>query len=235
MRVTKHLFLGTMIITAVMPFVLKQAHAFDMWSFSEIRQSVAQLSETEGPLFRAASGTEADAKLAKGAQNFIDNMGSRALGFLANDSLTAEKKAKEFRNLLEDSFDMRTIARFALGRYWRTASDSQRNEYVKLFNKMVIDVYTQRFDEYSGQKFSVVSARPEGKKDAVVTSVISSPSGPDVQVDWRVRYKNNRYQIVDVIVEGVSMSLTQRSEFSTVIQRGGGDIEVLLTHLKSRG
>ncbi len=234
MRVTKHLLLGTMIITAVMPFVVKQAQAFDVWSFSEIRQSVAQFSETEG-LFQVVSETEADAKLAKGAQNFIDNMGSRALGFLANDSLTAEKKSSEFRNLLEDSFDMRTIARFALGRYWRTASDSQRNEYVKLFNKMVIEVYTQRFDEYSGQKFSVVSARPEGKKDAVVTSVISSPSGPDVQVDWRVRYKNNRYQIVDVVVEGVSMSLTQRSEFSTVIQRGGGDIEVLLTHLKSRG
>jgi phospholipid transport system substrate-binding protein len=65
--------------------------------------------------------------------------------------------------------------------------------------------------------------------------VIVSPEGkPPVKVDWRVRNKDGRYKIVDVLVEGVSMSLTQRSDFSSVIQAGGGDVQVLLNHLKQK-
>ena len=71
-----------------------------------------------------------------------------------------------------------------------------------------------------------------GKNDVLVTSYIVPDAGSKVQVDWRVRNKNGSYQIIDVIIEGVSMTMTQRSDFSSVIQRGGGDFEVLLAHLR---
>lgn len=170
-----------------------------------------------------------------GARDFINDVAQRGLGFLQSGTLTEEERKKEFRTLLEDSFDMNTIARFSLGRYWRQASEGQRSEYLKLFNEMIIDVYARRFGEYNGQTLSVTEARQEGKKDMLVTSVISSPSGPDVQVDWRVRRKDGRYKIVDIMVEGVSMALTQRSDFSSVIQRGGGQVNVLIAHLKKNG
>ena len=167
-----------------------------------------------------------------GAQTFIDGMAQRAIGFIGNGNMTYEQKSNEFRRLLQDSFDMETIGRFALGRYWRTATPEQRKEYQKLFREMVVKVYSDRFREYEGQNVETRSHRIDGDNDTIVTSFIVPKEGPEVQVDWRVRFKNSHYQIVDVIVEGVSMSVTQRSDFSSVIQRGGGDIKVLLDHLK---
>jgi len=169
---------------------------------------------------------------AVGAQKFIDSMAQKALDFLGNEKLSYDEKANEFRKLLQDSFDMDTIGRYALGRYWRVATPEERKEYQKLFRNMVVEVYSDRFRDYEGQHVETRSARADGNKDTIVTSFIVPEEGAEIQVDWRVRYKKGHYQIVDVVVEGVSMSVTQRSDFSSVIQRGGGDIQVLISHLK---
>lgn len=169
----------------------------------------------------------------EGAQDFIDDVAARGIGFLGDEDLSESKRAAAFQKLLEDSFDTKTIGRFALGRYWRSATEAQQKEYLKLFNDMIVDVYTGRFSEYDGQALRVVNARAEGKSDILVESKIIPAQGSEIQLDWRVRNKNGTYKIIDVIVEGVSMALTQRSDFSSVIQRGGGDIQVLLDHLKA--
>lgn len=168
-----------------------------------------------------------------GAETFVANMGKKALGFLGNGSLNKEQKREEFRKLLNSNFDMNTIGRFSLGRYWRVAAPEQRKEYLSLFRSMIVDIYTERFSEYQGQKLETIGHRSDGQRDTIVSSIIKSNDGsPDIQVDWRVRHKNGQYRVVDIIVEGVSMSVTQRSDFSAVIQRGGGDVKVLLAHLR---
>lgn len=167
-----------------------------------------------------------------GARTFIESMGDRGINFLGNQSMTEPQKATEFRKLLNDSFDMATIGRFSLGPNWNKATPAQQKEYQKLFNDMIVKVYSRRFSEYKGQKFEVSAARKENDKDSMVTSYIVPSSGPKVRVDWRVRNKNGGYKVVDILVEGVSMSMTQRSDFASVIQRGGGDVEVLLAHLR---
>jgi phospholipid transport system substrate-binding protein len=101
---------------------------------------------------------------------------------------------------------------------------------------MVVNDYTQRFGDYKGQKFQVKSARPVGNGDVLVSSEIIPTDGTEaIQVDWRVRPKSGTYKIVDVLVAGVSMSVTQRSDFSSVIQRGGGKVDVLINYLKQKG
>lgn len=171
-----------------------------------------------------------------GAQNFIDNMARRAINFLSDADLNQKQKTSKFEGLLDDSFDMKTISRFSLGRYWRVSSKQQRKEYFELFRRMVLNAYSKRFSEYAGQKFETGAVRKAGPRDYIVTSFVVDAEGdhPSVQVDWRVRYKNNRYQVIDIIVEGVSMAVTQRSDFSSVIQRDGGNVQALINHLKSR-
>ncbi len=98
---------------------------------------------------------------------------------------------------------------------------------------MIVEVYARRFSEYDGQKLEVRSSRRENEKDVIVSSVIADASGgQEIKVDWRLRNKGGKYRVIDVIVEGVSMALTQRSDFSSVIQRGGGNASVLLDHLR---
>ena len=173
-----------------------------------------------------------DDKASEGAEKFITKLADQGIAVLANEDASEAKQKKEFRRLLNNNFDMNTIARFSLGRYWRTASKAQRSEYLKLFKAMIIDVYSQRFSDYQGQVIEVKGSRKEGERDVLVHSLLTQEAGPDVKVDWRVRKRDGRYKVIDVIVEGVSMALTQRSDFSSVVQRGGGDMEALLAHLR---
>lgn len=174
-----------------------------------------------------------DSGAGKGAEGFVQSMADRAIGFLSSSNMNETQKRDAFRRLLSDSFDMKTIGRFSLGRYWRASTPQQRQEYQSLFEKMIIEVYSSRFSEYKGQKFETRGNRTDGPKDTIVTSYLIPSDGPEVEVEWRIRYKNGAYKIVDVIVEGVSMSVTQRSDFSSVIQRGGGSVQVLIDHLRS--
>jgi phospholipid transport system substrate-binding protein len=176
-------------------------------------------------------GANQDA-VSQGAKDFIISMGQRGIDFLANPNITIEAKKAEFAKLLDSSFDMSTIGRFSLGTYWKVATPAQKKEYQKLFRSMIIKVYSQRFSDYKGQNFDVQSVRKETDKDYIVTSFIVPDDGAKVQVDWRVRHKNGGYKVVDIIVENVSMAQTQRADFASVIQRGGGNVDVLLDHLR---
>ncbi|MCF8496425.1 MAG: ABC transporter substrate-binding protein [Alphaproteobacteria bacterium] len=168
-----------------------------------------------------------------GAETFINSVGQRGIAFLSDGNLSQEQRQAEFRSLLEESFDIDTIGRFALGRHWRECSPAQQKEYLKLFKEMIVGVYSKRFNDYRGQALKVDGARAEGVNDIIVTSFIVPDDNPEIQLDWRVRRsKKGGYKIIDVIVEGVSMALTQRSDFASVIQRGGGQVDVLLEHLK---
>ena len=180
-----------------------------------------------------AAAPKATSERAQKAHDFIKKLAARGIGMLSEKGMTPQKRKQEFRKLLHDSFDMKTIARFSLGRYWKTCNEAQRKEYLKLFENMIVDVYTRRFGEYDGQKLNVLTARDEGEADAVVASEIVPKSGPSIKIDWRVRQKDGKAQVVDIIVEGVSMSITQRADFASVIERGGGNIESLLTHLRA--
>lgn len=182
--------------------------------------------------FEQAQAVEADSPQIQQAQDFINGLTSEGIGFLSNENLDEAARRKSFEKLLNRSFDMSTIGRFAIGRHWKTANKAQRSQYQKLFRNMVIEVYSQRFSDYQGQSIKVKSARPEGKYDILVSSMIIPKSGEKIRLDWRVRPKKGKYKVVDVVVEGVSMALTQRSDFASVIQRGGGDVNVLLAHLE---
>lgn len=174
-----------------------------------------------------------DDQVQAGAKSFIDQLARDGIGFLSDESLSVESRQEKFRTFLIKNFDMKAIGRFALGRYWRTSSKKEQKEYLGLFEAMIVEVYSKRFSDYNGEALEVKSSRPEGKSDTIVTSAIVPASGPKIRVDWRVRYKNGQYRVIDIMVEGVSMALTQRSDFASVIQRGGGEVEVLLAHLRT--
>lgn len=169
-----------------------------------------------------------------GSKALIEDIAGRGIGFLSDSSLSEDRREAEFRDLLNDAFDMETIGRFALGRYWKSATAEERKEYQKLFNSMIVRVYTARFKEYDGQKLEVTGARKDtASEDVIVNTLIIPKKGNEkFTVEWRVRKKGGKYNVVDILVEGVSMALTQRSDFASVIQRGGGKVEVLLEHLR---
>ncbi len=171
----------------------------------------------------------------KGAENFISSVAQRGIDFLGNGQQTQAQKTESFKRLLEDSFDLDAIGRFAAGQYWRQFSPAQQAEYTKLFRRGVIDMYAQRFAEYNGQKLEVTGSRPAGNaaNDTVVISRVVSPDGAEpVPVEWVVQSKGGKYKVLDVIILGTSQSINQRSQFKEIIQKGGGDVQALIDNLK---
>jgi len=170
----------------------------------------------------------------KSAYEFIKKLGDTALMSLTENGITRTQRESRVNSILSDNFDVDTIARFAMGPYWRDANDAQKAEYQKLFKDMIVVTYTTRFEDYSGQTLKVGNVVASGKRDYLVSSQIVQKGAPPINIDWRVRDKDGKLAIIDVIVEGISMSVTQRSDFASVIQRGGGDINSLLAMLRER-
>jgi len=157
------------------------------------------------------------------ATRFIDDLGSRAIGALADPTATQSDKQDKVRALLIEGLDLPTIGRFALGRAWQAATEPQRSEYTALFREYVLNTYARRLAMYSGETFKIVGAQPIADTDALVMSLIERPNGAPVDAGWRVRAGERGYRGVGVMIEGVSLALTQRQEFAAVIQNKGFD------------
>ncbi len=163
----------------------------------------------------------------------ISNLGNRALEVLGKNATPAQRVAR-FHELFREDFDVPGIARFVLGRYWKTATPEQQEEFVKLFEDYIALVYSSQLAAYSGETLKVTGSRPE-PEGAVVASEIIRPTGtPPVKVEWHLTDRNGSYKINDVAVDGISMVVTQRSEFAAVIQRNGGQVQVLITQLREK-
>lgn len=170
-------------------------------------------------------------------EQFIASLGDRALQILAGGSQNPSEREIAFRRILDEGFDLALIGRYAMGRYWRRATREQRSEYIKLFKDFIVVTYIARLGEYSGETLRVVSSRRDDQ-DTIVLSEIVMEGRPSIRVDWRVRNdasNGSESKIIDVVVEGISMLLTQRDEFASVIQRSGGNVEGLLARLREKG
>ncbi len=166
------------------------------------------------------------------AQGFVAEMGAQGILILQQTNLPIEQREANFRLILEKKFDLNFISRFVLGKNVRMATADQMEEYQALFAEFILRTYASRLSSYAGQKFEIEKATEAGQNDVVVQSVVSGGEGAPLRADWRVREVNGVPQIIDVSVEGVSMSITQREEFASVIHRDG--IEGLLEILRAR-
>ena len=165
----------------------------------------------------------------------VTELGVQLRQVLGDNSLTPIQRQQRFRGLLDEGFDFPTISRFVLGRYWQPASDSDRKEFSSVFGDYVIQSLSGRFGEYSGESMKVTATRLEGERSTIVSTAIIHPNGaPPAKVDWRVLNTPNGFKIADVSVSGISMALSYRDQFATVIDHDGGQISALISELREK-
>ena len=181
--------------------------------------------------FIAAPAGADDANPAASA--YMQSLGSKAIKELTDPAVPQAERQARFRTLLDEHFDIPAIAKFTLGRYWRTATEEQRTEFRELFEDFIVQSYSPRFAEYHGESFQVAGSTTDERGIIVVHSKIDMPSSEDIRVDWHLRATDSGFAIVDIVVEGVSMAVTQRSEFASVIQSRGG-VAGLLEALRAK-
>ncbi len=168
-----------------------------------------------------------------GAHKFVRSLADQAMISLTNKKLNQADRQMKFRKLLNQYFDVSGVGKWVLGRYWRRASKEQRTEYLNLFEDLIVGTYAKRFKEYTAEKLSISNTTSRGNS-AIVHSMMERKDAKGLRIDWRVNFPDGNYKIIDIMVEGVSMAQTQRSEFSSVIRRNGGKVSGLLSALRGK-
>ena len=170
------------------------------------------------------------------AAEAIRTMAREAMAVLSDSSLSAEQRAHGLRRLMAQAIDIPPIARFVLGRYWRAASERQREAYVEAYSGYILAAYTAKIGGGATalERFDVVKTQAHGTKDFLVYCIVARAGGKSTRAIWRLRQRDGRYRIIDLMVEGISMVQTQRQEFVSMMRTYDGDVDKLIATLKER-
>lgn len=165
----------------------------------------------------------------KEAELVVNRMVDNILQLIQHDTQDSRHE-QQLMEAIESQTDLSLLARMTVGRYWRRATPRQQEVFVDLFRTYLLRSFSTRLRRYAGadlsvarRRFKILTTQPVGKKDVIVRSKVAPPSGPSLNVDWRLRHRNGRPVIIDLVVEGVSLLITQRSEFGSVMERVGID------------
>ena len=170
----------------------------------------------------------------KEAELFMADIGDKVIGILTDSTLSISQRNTQFKEILETKFNLRAIGKFVLGRHWKGASKEEQELFLDLFNATTIASYASRFQDYTTEKFDILSSRAEKDGGVTVLTQIIRPNGQKIMIEWKIFEKKGELRIYDVALEGISMGITQRSEFSTIIERTGGKIKGLLDALNTK-
>ena len=154
-----------------------------------------------------------------GPGHFVSSLGDEVTGVLELSQGKAAR-VKALSAIFQTAFDVEGMARFAAGLYWLRTKSDERQKYVKLFGTYVASIYVVNFSGYDGQKLVVTGERTLGDGlTAVDTRIISHDK--ETPVEFRVSKVRNDFRIVDIYAAGVSMLITKRDEFNSVLAREG--------------
>jgi len=168
------------------------------------------------------------------ATAFIRSTGDDLVSAINGGVGTVADRRQRVGVILRRAVDVEGVGRFILGRWWRTATPEQQAEYLKLFEEVLIRNLSARFGEFQGVRFTLGRSQSRTEEDALVSTLVERPGSPAFGLDWRVSDVGAQPRIVDVIAEGASLRLTTRSEYSSVITRGGNTVSALLIAMRQQ-
>ena len=149
---------------------------------------------------------------------------------------TVTQKRTELSNIFQSSVDINWIGKFVIGRYWRDASDEEKAAYLKAYRTYLTNTYISKFDDEDGFKVEDIQvtslAAGSEPNQFVAKTVIKQKADEDVHVDYALDVSTGKCQVQDITVEGVSLLVSQRSEFQSLAGSSGikGVIAALQKH-----
>jgi phospholipid transport system substrate-binding protein len=190
--------------------------------------TAALLPAAGGP-FRAARAQSATAQR---ASDFIKGVGDQLVA-VVNGPEPDQQKRGRLTQVIDTAVDVDGVARFCLGRFWRTASPEQQQNYTALFHQVLVNNITSKLGEYRGVHFTMGRSQMRDE-NAVVSSVVERPNNPPTNVDWIVSNPASAPKIIDVIAEGTSLRLTQRQDYASYLSRNNENIDSLINAMRQQ-
>ena len=167
---------------------------------------------------------------------FLQTLQDETIEQLTDPNLDEAEKEQRARELFTKNFDTPAIGRFVIGRYWRNASEQEQQDFLAVFEDVIVQRFVPLFEQQSGSRFTFGSGRKDEKSPemTLVSSKLETEKNEELKVVWRIRETDGAAKILDVIVEGASMALTLRSEYSSFIKSSGGKVASLTESLRDK-
>jgi phospholipid transport system substrate-binding protein len=166
---------------------------------------------------------------------FVEQMVEKAATQLTDKTISRDERIERFKIYINDYFAVEGIGKWILGRYWRLASERERDEYLVLFEEMMVFLLVDRYPSYTGEPLHIHKSVIQDEKNVTIFSNIIQKNGkPPIRVNWRVARSGQVIKVVDVVIEGTSISNTLRSDFSSIIRSRGHSISGLLEVLRKK-
>jgi len=166
------------------------------------------------------------------AIEFVDGVAEKVINTILASDASRDEKFSRFRKEFTEALDLKNIGQFVLGIYWRKASAEEKEAFLNAFMDFTTKTWADRFDMYQGQKIVFTGVRNAERNQFYVDSTIQN--NPPVEVIWRLKQKDNTYRIIDIVVEGVSMAMSYRNEYSAYLQNHNGSVQALADELKQK-
>ena len=163
---------------------------------------------------------------------FINSISDEASEILSS-KLSESEKVSKLKMIAEESVDIDGVGLYTLGKYRKTLTNEQKEEYKKLFREYFLKSFSGRLVVYNDAKIAVISEEVKNEKYTIVYSkLIGTTDRPEVKIDWRVYTKDPENPLIrDLVIEGLSLARTQKEEFNSIIANNGGNIEALFENL----
>ncbi|MCX8500529.1 MAG: ABC transporter substrate-binding protein [Alphaproteobacteria bacterium] len=186
------------------------------------------------PAQAAEAAAPAVADFSQDASQQMDELIQTGQAILRNRSASDAAKVEDLQKLIIEGFDVNAVGRFLLGSYWRTATEAERAEFIALIKTITVAGYSARFNDYSQYRYENKGAKMDGKSALVYYQVIRPNNPTPINLQWRLIKSSDRPKIVDAIVEGISLGVTQQQEFGSIIASRGKGVQGLLEEIRAR-
>jgi len=164
---------------------------------------------------------------------FVQSTVNRASQILSKD-ISKEEKINQLKVVAKDTVDIRGVGFYSLGSARKNLDNSQKRQYLILFEDYFLKSFSSRLSEYTNPKIEVQGKKVLNENYTIVNSLlIATSERPEVKIDWRVYTKNPDNPLIrDLIIEGLSLARTQKEEFASILNSNDGDINALFKILK---
>lgn len=174
----------------------------------------------------------ADAARTEVPRKIIGDAAVKIVAILARKQDPAEKRIAEIEAIAYELFDFSTMSKLVLARNWRKLSAQQRTEFVREFKRHLSHTYGSRLDRYDQERVDVYGTQVEPRGDVSVKTRIVGGQFDGAEISYRLRQQGEQWQIIDVVIEGVSLVSNYRSQFQEVLNTG--TIDDLMAKLRDK-
>jgi phospholipid transport system substrate-binding protein len=139
----------------------------------------------------------------------------------AYKSATSERRAK-LREVILPHFDFSDMARSAMGYHWRSLTQAQRDQFVRVFTDLLAASYMGKIEGYKGQKIVYLKETQDGDLSQVNTNILQ-PGSDAISVNYRLKNSAGTWKVYDVLVDQISLVGNYRNQFNRIMNNKGYD------------